>query len=87
MLDKTWARGMDAYLACKRPVEDQAGEPGSCDSSEESGTSTSGPSTKSTSRTLWRRAAQRLRRLFECGWGRSLSDFMSYLEQAAVIKK
>ena len=87
MLDLAWARERDAYLARLRPRVDVGGEPGSVDSSEESDISIGAPRPKEKTRTLLRRAAQRLRRLLEVDKKSSLSEFMSFLETAAVSPK
>ena len=84
MLDLGWAREMDAYLARLRPRAGEGGEPGSVDSSEESDICIGGPRPKEKTRTLRRRAAQRLRRFLEVDKKSSLSEFMSFLEAAAV---
>ena len=84
VLDQAWARDMDTYLARRRPLEDAEGAPGSCDSSEATDASIVG---KATSRTLKRRSAHRLRRMFETRKSVPLSDFMTYLEQSTIFPK
>ena len=78
---------MEDFLSRRRRPEDQTGEPGSCDSSEVSDTSAGTTQPKAKSRTLRRRAAQRIRRMLECQRTVSLSDFMSFLEKSAVTPK
>jgi hypothetical protein len=84
VLSQAWARDIDAFLTRRRPPEVVDGVPGSCDSSEATDTSTLG---RATSRTLKFRSAQRLRRMLESRKSVPLSDFMTYLEHAAVFPK